>query len=199
MLYARERDREDVATRREEWAARQPLLKPSKLVFLDESGINIDFTRLYGRGKGGDRVWDNVPLNTPKKITLLSSVRLDGEMVCNYFSGALTGEVFLNYVEQSLVPHLKKGDIVIMDNLRAHKVNGVQQTIEQAGAHVLYLPPYSPDFNPIEMLCSKLKSVLRALKIRNINTLWEAIPFIFDAVSLADIASWFQKAGCSLT
>ena len=199
MLYARERDREDVATRREEWAARQPLLKPSKLVFLDESGINIDFTRLYGRGKGGDRVWDNVPLNTPKKITLLSSVRLDGEMVCNYFSGVLTGEIFLNYVEQSLVPHLKKGDIVIMDNLRAHKVDGVQQAIEQAGAHVLYLPPYSPDFNPIEMLWSKLKSVLRALKIRNINTLWEAIPFIFDAVSLADIASWFQKAGYSLT
>lgn len=135
----------------------------------------------------------------PQKITLLSSVRLDGEMVCNYFSGALTGEVFLNYVEQSLVPHLKKGDIVIMDNLRAHKVDGVQQAIEQAGAHVLYLPPYSPDFNPIEMLWSKLKSVLRALKIRNINTLWEAIPFIFDAVSLADIASWFQKAGYSLT
>lgn len=76
---------------------------------------------------------------------------------------------------------------------------GVQQAIEQAGAHVLYLPPYSPDFNPIEMLCSKLKSVLRALKIRNINTLWEAIPFIFDAVSLADIAPWLQKAGCSLT
>ena len=87
----------------------------------------------------------------------------------------LTGEVLLNYVEQSLVPHLKKGDIVIMDNLRAHKVNGVQQTIEQAGAHVLYLPLYSPDFNPIEMLWSKLKFVLRALKIRNINTLWEAI------------------------
>ena len=112
---------------------------------------------------------------------------------------ALTGEVLLNYVEQSLVPHLKKGDITIMDNLRVHKVNGVQQTIEQADAHVLYLPLYSPDFNPIEMLWSKLKFVLRALKIRNINTLWEAIPFIFDAVSLADIASWFQKAGYSLT
>ena len=95
MLYARERDREDVATRREEWAARQPLLKPSKLVVLDESGINIDFTRLYGHGKEGDRVWDNVPLNTPKKITLLSSVRLDGEMVCNYFSGALKVSQFI--------------------------------------------------------------------------------------------------------
>ena len=81
-------------------------------MFLDESGINIDFTRLYGHGKEGDRVWDNVPLNTPKKITLLSSVCLDDKMVCNYFSGVLTGEIFLNYVEQSLVPHLKKGDIV---------------------------------------------------------------------------------------
>lgn len=193
MLYAHERDREDVVTKREEWAARQPLLKQSKLVFLDESGINIDFTRLYGRSKGGSRVWDKVPLNTPQKITLLSSVRLDGEMVCNYFSGALTGEVFLNYVRKFLVPHLKKDDIVIMDNLRVHKVEGVQQAIEQVGARVLYLPPYSPDFNPIEMLWSKLKSVLRALKIRNINTLWDAIPFVFEAISLADISAWFQK------
>lgn len=198
MIYARERDREDVVAKREVWVENQEKLDSSNLVFLDESGINTDFTRLYGRAKGSERVWDKVPLNTPKSTTLLSSMRLDGEMVCKYFSGAATGELFLAYVQQSLVPHLKKGDIVIMDNLRVHKVDGVRQAIEQAGASVLYLPPYSPDFNPIEMLWSKLKSVLRALKIRDIDTLWKAIPLIFDTISLGDIASWFQEAGYSI-
>lgn len=199
MIYARERDREDIVEKREAWAAQQEQMEPSNLVFLDESGINTDFTRLYGRGKGSERVWDKVPLNTPKSTTLLSSVRLNGEMVCNYFHGATTGELFLEYIQKSLVPHLKKGDIVIMDNLRAHKVDGVQQAIEQAGASVLYLPPYSPDFNPIEMLWSKLKSVLRTLKIRDIDILWNAIPLIFETITLDDIAGWFQKAGYSLT
>lgn len=199
MIYARERDREDVVEMRAAWVENQAKMNAAKLVFLDESGINIDFTRLYGRSKGSDRTWDKVPLNTPENTTLLSSVRLNGEMVCNYFPGAMTGELFLTYIQNSLVPHLQKGDIVIMDNLRAHKVDGVQQMIERAGASVLYLPPYSPDFNPIEMLWSKLKSVLRALKIRNSDILWNVIPFIFDAVSLGDIVSWFHEAGYSLS
>ena len=128
------------------------------LVFLDESGINIDFTRRYGRGKGASRVWDKAPLNTPKNTTLLSSIRLDGEMICGYFQGAVTGDIFLSYVREQLVPHLREGDIVVMDNLRAHKVSGVREAIEGAGASLVYLPPYSPDFNPIEMLWSN-KSV----------------------------------------
>ena len=170
-------------------------LDASRLVFLDESGINTDFTRLYGRAKGAERVWDKVPLNTPKTTTLLSSVRLNGEMVCNYFTGATTGETFLTYIEDSLIPTLKKGDIVIMDNLRVHKVDGVRQKIEDAEASVLYLPPYSPDFNPIEMLWSKFKSVLRALKIRKIDILRDAIPLVFETISLGDISSWFREAG----
>ena len=136
----------------------------NSLVFLDESGINIDLTRRYDRGKGASRVWDKVPLNTPQSTTLLSSIRLDGDMICSYFQGAMTGNIFLTYVREQLVPHLRTGDIVVMDNLRAHKVYGVRQAIEGAGASLVYLPPYSPDFNPIEMLWSKLKAVLRIYK-----------------------------------
>ena len=139
MIYAHERDREDVLAKREEWADKQKKMDISRLVFLDESGVNIDLTRLYGWGKGSNRVWDKVPLSTPKNTTLLSSVRLDGEMVCSYFSGAITGEIFLTYIKQSLAPRLKKGDTVIMDNLRVHKVDGVRQAIEQTGSSVLYL------------------------------------------------------------
>lgn len=199
MIYAQERDREGVKEKREAWKKEQGELEAARLVFLDESGININFTRQYGRAKGSERVWDKVPLNTPKSTTMLSSVRLNGEMVCNYFEGAMTGEIFLNYVRNSLVPQLKKGDIVIMDNLRAHKVEGVREAIEGAEAFVLYLPPYSPDFNPIEMLWSKLKSVLRTLKIRTVDALLDAIPLLFETVSLADIASWFRVAGYSLS
>ena len=105
-------------------------MNSNSLVFLDESGINTDFTRLYGRGKGKSRVWDKTPLNTPRSTTLISSVRLDGEMICGYFQGPLNGDIFCSYVQELLVPHLRKGDIVVMDNLPAHKVSGVREAIE---------------------------------------------------------------------
>ena len=134
-------------------------------------------------------MWDKVPLNTPKSTTLLSSIRLDGDMICSYFQGAMTGDIFLNYVREQLVPHLRAGDIVVMDNLRAHKVHGVQQAIESAGASLAYLPPYSPDFNPIEMLWSKLVPLLLCILLS--LSLW-------GAVTLSDIAAWFLEAGYSL-
>ena len=199
MVYAQERDREDVKQKRELWTAQQPHMNCNSLVFLDESGINIDLTRRYGRGKGASRVWDKVPLNTPQSTTLLSSIRLDGDMICSYFQGAMTGNIFLTYVREQLVPHLRAGDIVVMDNLRAHKVYGVRQAIEGAGASLVYLPPYSPDFNPIEMLWSKLKAVLRKVKARSLPALLSAVPAAFDAVTLSDIAAWFLEAGYSLS
>lgn len=176
MVYAQERDREDVKHKRELWTEKQPHTNCNSLVFLDKSGMNIDLTRRYGRGRRASRVWDKVPLNTPKSTTLLSSIRLDGDMICSYFQGAMTGDIFLNYVREQLVPHLRAGDIVVMDNLRAHKVHGVQQAIESAGASLAYLPPYSPDFNPIEMLWSKLKAVLRKVKARSLTALHSALP-----------------------
>jgi len=185
MIHACEQKRCDVAQQRKEWKEQEPTFNSKKLVFLDESGINVDMTRLYGRAKGKERVHDYTPLNTPQTLTMLSSVRLDGTMALRYFSGALTGETFLDYIQNTLVPTLQKGDVVIMDNLRCHKVSGVREAIEAAGASIVYLPPYSLDFNPIEMLWSKLKAIFRALKIRSLDLLCSAIPLCLNAVCLS--------------
>ena len=199
MVHAQEQEREDVVEKRKEWTEQQGKFDSSKCVFLDESGVNIDLTRRYGRAKGAERVQDKVPLNTPKNTTILSSVRLDGETVYTHFQGSLTGDRFLSYVKEQLVPRLREGDIVIMDNLRSHKVSGVREAIEEAKAMVLYLPPYSPDFNPIELLWSKLKAFLRKEKARSLPALEDAIPRTFDSVSTSDIFAWFQAAGYSLS
>lgn len=170
-----------------------------KLVFLDESGVNINMTRHYGRGKGKERVCDDVPLNTPKNTTLLSSVRLDGSLAYNFFEGSVNGKNFLEYIQNILVPTLQKGDIVIMDNLRCHKVKGVKEAIEKAEARVLYLPAYSPDFNPIEMMWSKMKSHLRKQKARSSHLLDKAIQEAFQLITVNDISGWFSKAGYSIS
>ena len=199
MVHAQEQERKDAAEKRKDWVEQQGEFDSSKCVFLDESGVNIDLTRRYGRAKGAARVHDKVPLNTPKNTTILSSVRLDGETVYTHFQGSLTGDRFLTYVKEQLVPHLREGDIVIMDNLRSHKVSGVREAIEEAKAFVLYLPPYSPDFNPIEMLWSKLKAFLRKEKARSLPDLDDAIPCAFDSISPSDISAWFLTAGYSFS
>lgn len=136
-----------------------------KLVFLDESGVTINMTKHYGCEKGKEKIFDDVPFHTPKNTTLLSSVRLDGFLAYNFFEGSVNGKNFLKYIQNILVPTLQKGDIVIIDNLRCHKVKGVKEAIEKVEARVIYLPAYSPDFNPIEMMWSKIKSFL--MKIEN--------------------------------
>ena len=132
-------------------------------------GVNINLTRRYGRAIGKERVYDYAPLNTPKSTTMPSCIRMDGTMIYHEFSEAVNREHFLNYVSNYLAPSLHPGDIVIMDNLCTHKVDGVQQAIQSAGAQVLYLPLYSPDFNPIKMLSSKIKSILRKCKARTVE------------------------------
>ena len=126
---------------------------------------------------------------------MLSSIRMDGTMIHKEFSGAVNREHFMDYVTNSLTPSLHSGDIVIMDNLRTHKVDGVQQTIQSVGAQVLYLPPYSPDFNPIEMLWSKIKSILRKWKARTLSQLHSSIPKAYSLISLSDIFAWFRETG----
>ena len=173
-------------------------LPVDKLVFLDESGVNIDMVRRYGRAKNKNRVNDYAPVNTPKKTTLVSSVRLDGTQAYEFFQGSLNGKNFLSYVKNTLIPTLKKGDIVVMDNLSCHKVKGVKEAIEEAGASVLYLPPYSPDFNPIEMMWSKMKTLLRNWKTDTPELLHSVIPDAFSSVSVSDISGWFTASGyCS--
>lgn len=165
------------------------------LVFIDESGVNIDMTRIYGRARGKERVNDYVPLNTQKNTTLLSSIRLEQTLAKTVFTGALNGDIFLDYIRNILVPTLHEGDIVVMDNLRCHKV---KEAIESVGAFVVYLPPYSPDFNPIEMMWSKIKSLLRKWKARSADLLDNAIENAFKEITADDILGWFFKTGYCL-
>jgi transposase len=166
-------------------------------VFLDESGVNTNMTRHYARAKSGQRANDHIPLNTGKTTTIVSSVRTDGTTAPLFLSGSLNGAIFKEYIEQRLVPTLHVGDIVVMDNLRSHKVSGIKEAIEKAGAHILYLPPYSPDLNPIEQMWSKIKAFLRKVKARSVDVLLTTLPAAFDAVSIQDILGWFHLDGYS--
>lgn len=176
----------------------QKTVDPSRLVFLDESGVNIGMTRLYGRALKHERVIDSVPDVRFHRTTILSSMRLDGTIVPCVFEDALNGELFRKYIREFLAPTLRPGDIVVMDNLSSHKVVGIVEAIEAVGASVLFLPPYSPDFNPIELMWSKMKAVLRKLKIRAVALLDDAIAFALDTVSTSDISGWFNHDGYAL-
>lgn len=184
--------------KREHWSGFAKEAQASHLVFLDESGVNINMTRRYGWGKGGRRVVDHTPLNTPKSTTILSSIRLDGEMAFTTFPGGTTADRFLTYLKETLIPTLRPGDIVVMDNLRTHHIQAVGELLHSVGVDVLYLPPYSPDLNPIEKLWSKLKAILRKLCVRSPELLASAIRFAFSCVSEDDCAGWFHCSGYCL-
>lgn len=170
----------------------------TKLVFLDESGINTGMTRLYGRGFKGERVIDYVPDVRFKRTSILSSIRLEGDCIVPIvFSGSLDGELFIAYLKKFLVPTLSKSDIVVMDNLSSHKVVEVKEIIESSGATVLYLPPYSPDLNPIELMWSKVKSYLRKIKARTMDILFESIADSLRLITKTDIKGWFKHSGYS--
>lgn len=143
-----------------------------RLVFLDESGVNIDLSRHYGRSIGKKRVTDHVPLNTPQTITMLSSMRVNGEKAFVEYRGGTTGERFVAYLKENLLPTLKPNDIIVMDNLRSHHVKEVEKTIRAADMLPLYLPPYSPDLNPIEKLWSKVKAIFANGRFE-IRCLWK--------------------------
>ena len=163
------------------------------LVFLDECSVNTGMTRLYGRGMSDERVVDYTPDVRFERTTLLSSVRLNGDMVPLVFEGSLNGDLFKEYISKCLAPTLHKGDIVIMDNLPSHKVKGVVEPILLTGASILYLPPYSPDLNPIEMMWSKIKAYLRKIKARTFHELAVAIVDALDSVSSSDICGWLFR------
>ena len=181
--------------KRQRWISTQVALLADKLVFLDESSINTGMVRLYGRSVSGKRVVDYVPDARFERSTILSSVRLNGDTVPMVFDGSLNGALFKTYIAQFLAPTLKQGDVVIMDNLSSHKVSGVAQAIEAVGATVCYLPPYSPDFNPIELMWSKVKACLRKLKARSKEALEIALANALESITTTEIAAWFEKCG----
>jgi transposase len=197
-LHASEQNREDVKIKRALWKSQQLKMDKDKLVFLDESSINTGMTRLYGRAPANERVVDYTPDVRFERTTILSSVRANGSMVPLVFEGALNGELFKEYISKCLVPTLKTGDIVVMDNLSSHKVKGVIDPIIDAGATLLYLPPYSPDLNPIEMMWSKMKAYLRKVKAKTKELLQVAIKDALDSITVSDIISWFAKNGYSI-
>ena len=183
-----------MAEQRAHWHERLATVSPARLVFVDESGANTRMTRLYGRSLIGQRLAGYHPQGHYQTSTLIAAVRLGGPCAPWLFEGAMDGEMFLAWVRQGLVPHLQPGDWVIMDKLATHKVAGVRQAVEGAGARLLYLPPYSPDFNPIENLWSKVKQILRSLAPRTAGQLLAAAATAFAAISATDCEGFFLNA-----
>lgn len=165
------------------------------LVFIDESGVQNNMTRFYGRAIGGERVNESVPGITWDTTTIISSIRYSGALTAMTVDGSTDAISFEVYIKNILCPTLSRNDIVIMDNLRAHKVYGIKESIEATGAKLLYLPPYSPDFNPIEKMWSKIKAYLRKVKARTEKDLEQAISDAFFSVTKSDIAGWFASCG----
>jgi transposase len=170
-------------------------LDPQRLIFLDESSINTGMTRLYGRSQNGKRIYDYVPDVRFQRTSIVSTLRLDGEMVPLTFKGSLNGERFGEYVKEYLAPTLREGDIVFWDGLQAHKNKEAREAVLAAKAKIIYLPPYSPEFNPIELMWSKVKAYLRKVKARTIDALETAIAEALKTVTLADIANWVKHCG----
>lgn len=181
--------------RRIEWFDGQHDLDPARLVFIDETGASTKMTRTYGRSLRGERCVASIPYGHWKTTTFTAGLRLGGMVAPMVLDGPMFGEAFIAYVEQVLAPELTKGDIVVMDNLPAHKVAGVRQAIENAGASLLYLPPYSPDFNPIEMAFSKLKAGLKKAAARTISDLWKLIGSLIDEFKPNECKNYFKAAG----
>ena len=183
-----------MAEKRAHWHERLAGEPPRRLVFVDESGANTKMTRFRGRAPLGQRLVAHIPLGHYQTTSLVCAIRLTGPSAPWLFEGAMDGEMFLAWIQQGLVPVLQKGDVVIMDNLPTHKVAGVRQAIEEAGARLIYLPPYSPDFNPIENLWSKVKQILRRWAPRTWEELLPAAKAAFAAISAADCEGFFLNA-----
>ena len=164
-------------------------------MFLDESGAKTNMTRLRGRALRGERLHDAVPQSHWGTTTMLSAIRLEGviESASLVYQGPTDAAVFRTYVQDCLVPNLKPHDIVVMDNLSSHKVNGITEAIQAAGAEAWYLPPYSPDLNPIEKMWSKVKAILRSIKARDFESLINAIGTALAMITTSDLMGFFQS------
>ena len=166
-----------------------------RLIFIDETWATTNMTRLFGRAPSGQRVIDKVPHGHWMTTTLIAALGIDGVRCSTVVDGAVNGDVFTAFVEQVLVPQLAPGDVVVMDNLSSHKVKRVRELIERTGAELRYLPPYSPDLNPIEMAFAKLKAHLRRIGATTIDALWRAIGDICGLYSPDECRNYLIASG----
>jgi transposase len=174
-------------------------MDPARFVFLDETGTATNMARRYGRSPSDQRLVAAVPHGHWRTTTFIAGLRQSGIVAPLVLDGPMTGVAFRAYVEQFLAPALEPGDVVVLDNLAAHRVNGVRRAIAAAGASILYLPPYSPDLNPIEQLFAKLKALLRKAAARTRDELWQAIGRLLEAVPRAQCANYLNHCGYGST
>lgn len=198
-MHASEQQRPDVAQARAAWIAAQPDLDPARLVFIDETGTSTNMARLRGRARRGCRVVGRVPWGHWKIVTFVAALRQDAITAPFVIDRAMTNAIFIEYVRHCLVPSLSPGDIVVMDNLQPHKNASVRELIEAAGAELRFLPPYSPDLNPIEQAFSKLKAHLRKAQERSVDALWQRIGKLLDLFQPAECANFFKNSGYART
>jgi transposase len=188
-----------VAERRAVWHEQLKDIDSARLVFLDESGSQTSMTRQRGRAPRGQRIVAKVPAGHWKIVTMISAIRTSGPFASASIVGATDSDAFRTYVSKILAPQLRPGDVVVMDNLTPHKAPGVREAIESVGAELRYLPPYSPDFNPIENMWSKVKGKLRSLAARSIDSLHDAIQSALATVTPDDCIGFFRHCGYAAT
>jgi transposase len=174
-------------------------MNAGQMFFLDETGFKTNMTPSHGRAPRGRRLVDKVPHGHWKSTTCLAALSADGLVASEVFDGGLNGRRFLTWVREKLAPVLTPGDTVVMDNLAAHKVKGVDEAVRSVGADVLYLPPYSPDFNPIEKAFSQIKRHVRRLKIRDRDRLWATLRRLGEVVTAEQAANYFRSCGYHLS
>jgi transposase len=198
-LHAAEQQRPDVHEQRLQWQAKRAGLDVRKLVFIDETGFRTNMVRTHGRAPRGKRLVAHAPYGHWKTTTFVSALRHDRLTAPMVVDGAMNSPLFTEYVRQILAPTLEPGDIVVMDNLSSHKAAGVREAIEQAQARVAYLPPYSPDFNPIEMVYSKLKWLVRSAGKRSVEELWSYLGESLDRFPAAECLRYLRHCGYTAT
>jgi transposase len=194
-VHGTEQNRKDIARRRYWWKKYQNRIDPARLVFIDETWTKTNMAPLRGWGTRGERLRAFVPHGHWKTLTFIAALRHDAITAPCVFDGPINGESFQRYVEQFLAPTLKHGDIVIMDNLGSHKSEAVNAAIRTAGARLLFLPPYSPDLNPIEQVFAKLKHLLRKAKQRTVETTWQRIGTLIKTFKPEECSNYFRNAG----
>ena len=190
-----EQDRADVLSKRRAWFYARPELDPAKLVFIDETWTATNMARTHGRGARGERLRMGVPHGHRKTTTLVAGLRLDGMVAPMVLDGPINGDWFEAYVAKVLAPTPRPGDVVVMDNLSSHKRASVRPMIEARGAELAFLPPYTLDFNPIEIALAKLKALLRKAAERSVDGLWSAIGRLVDVVTPQECSNYFAAAG----